>query len=105
MSRVDLMIGGRDYAVACSPGEEDHVRLLGRIIEEKMDALPGTTNQSEVRSMLFAALLLADEVQELRQQADQGAPDTPPADPALAQRLDAVAAKLEQLAASVEGLF
>lgn len=99
MSRVDLMIGGRDYAVACSPGEEEHVRMLGRIIEEKMDALPGTTNQSEVRSMLFAALLLADELHELRQQVDQGA------DTATTERLEALAAKLEQLAASVEDLI
>ncbi|MBN9143579.1 MULTISPECIES: cell division protein ZapA [unclassified Novosphingobium] len=102
MSRVDLMIGGRDYAVACSPGEEEHVRMLGRIIEEKMDALPGTTNQSEVRSMLFAALLLADELHELRQQVDQGAPRC---DPATAERLETLAARLEQLAASVEDLI
>ncbi|WCT78520.1 cell division protein ZapA [Novosphingobium humi] len=102
MSRVDLMIGGRDYAVACSPGEEEHVRMLGRIIEEKMNALPGATNQSEMRSMLFAALLLADELHELRQQLDQGAP---PADPATAARLEALAAGLEQLAASVEDLL
>lgn len=102
MSRVDLMIGGRDYAVACSPGEEEHVRMLGRIIEEKMNALPGATNQSEMRSMLFAALLLADELHELRQQLDQ---DAPPADPATAERLEALAAGLEQLAASVEDLL
>ncbi|WDF71541.1 cell division protein ZapA [Novosphingobium sp. KACC 22771] len=98
MSRVELMIGGRDYAVACSPGEEDHVRMLGRIIEEKMDSLPGATNQSEVRSMLFAALLLADELHELRQQVEQSA------DPAATDRLEAIAARLEQLAASIEDL-
>lgn len=98
MSRVDLMIGGRDYAVACSPGEEEHVRMLGRIIEEKMDSLPGATNQSEVRSMLFAALLLADELHELRQQVEQSV------DPATTERLEAIAAGLEQLAASIEDL-
>jgi cell division protein ZapA len=102
MSRVELTIGGRDYAVACAPGEEDHVRVLGGIIEEKIAALPEASNQSEVRAMLFAALLLADEVQELRQQVEMGVPcDT---DPALARRLGAVATILEQLAASVETL-
>jgi len=98
MSRVDLMIGGRDYAVACAPGEEDHVRGLGRIIEEKMAALPGGANQSEVRAMLFAALLLADELQELRQKVASGP------DPALTQRLGALASRLEQLAVSIESL-
>lgn len=109
MNRVDLIIAGRDYAVACAPGEEDHVKMLGRLIEEKMAALPGATGQSEARGMLFAALLLADEVQELRQQVQQPAPapaDPPPVpvDPAMADRLGAIANRLEQLAAMVEEL-
>jgi len=104
MSRVDLMIGGRDYAVACAEGEEEHVRQLGRLIEEKMAALPGGANQSEVRAMLFAALLLADEVQELRQKAELAPAPASTPDPALAQRLGSLAARLEQLAGAIEGL-
>lgn len=107
MSRVDLIIGGHNYAVACPAGEEDHVRMLGGIIEEKMAALPGATNQSEVRGMLFSALMLADEVFELRQQAGQPSPSAASmlADPALAERLNGMAARLEQLAIAIEDLF
>jgi cell division protein ZapA len=66
LSRVTLMIGGRDYAVACAEGEEAHVAGLGQMIDAKLAELPSATAQSEVRSLLFAALLLADEVSELR---------------------------------------
>jgi cell division protein ZapA len=77
-----LTIGGRDYVVACAPGEEEHVRDLGRMIDEKLAALPEAQIRAR-RAMLFAALLLADEVQELRQQVEMGVPcDT---DPALAR--------------------
>jgi cell division protein ZapA len=66
LGRVTLMIGGRDYAVACAEGEEAHVAGLGQMIDAKLAELPSATAQSEVRSLLFAALLLADEVSELR---------------------------------------
>ena len=59
MSQVSLRICGRDYAVSCADGEEAHVHTLGNLIEEKLDSLPSSTAQNEVRTMLFAALLLA----------------------------------------------
>ncbi len=97
MSKVNLLIGGRDYAVSCADGEENHVRYLGSLIEDKLASLPPSTAQNEVRTMLFAALLLADEVSELRSAA-------PAADPALAERLERVAGKIEQMAAVIEAL-
>ncbi|NBC36391.1 cell division protein ZapA [Novosphingobium sp. FSY-8] len=73
MSNISLFVGGRDYVVACAPGEEAHVTALGVLIDEKLDELPESVAQSEVRSLLFAALLLADEVVELRQVAEDAA--------------------------------
>jgi cell division protein ZapA len=108
MSQVSLRICGRDYAVSCADGEEAHVHALGNLIEEKLDSLPSSTAQNEVRTMLFAALLLADEVSELRRHVDtpatQPAVNQPATDPALAGRLDAVANAITRIAATLETL-
>ena len=97
MSTVNLLIGAREYPVACAPGEEAHVSSLGAIIDEKLESMPPGVDDSEVRMLLFAALLLADEVQELRQSAA-----APAADPALGAKLAALAERIEQMAATAE---
>lgn len=101
MSNVNVTIGGRDYAVACAPGEEDHVGELGHLIDSKLEALPGAVAQSEARSLLFAALLLADEVYEWRASAPAAQSDD--AGEAEVSRLDNIAARLEILASHLEG--
>ena len=73
MSQVTLQIGGRDYVVACAPGEEDHVAHLGSVIHDKLADMPPALASNEPRVMLFAALLLADEVVELRLEAEAAA--------------------------------
>ena len=61
MSDVTLTIAGRGYTIACDPGQERHIGSLGRAIDAKLTELPGLAGQSETRTLLFAALLLADE--------------------------------------------
>lgn len=103
MSNVTLSIGGRDYTVACDTGEEAHVAALGRLIAEKLAAMPGNVALGESRSLLFAALLLADELNDLRQK-----PPTPTPPPAaaipeeLAHGLEAIAERIENIAAHLE---
>ncbi|MBK6801369.1 cell division protein ZapA [Novosphingobium sp.] len=94
MSNVTLRIGGRSYTVACAEGEEQHVLGLGRLIADKVDEMGGT--HSEPRQLLFAALLLADELHEARQRVAT----RPEIDPA---RLEALAARLENCASALEG--
>jgi cell division protein ZapA len=98
MSNVTLRIGGRDYTMACAEGEEDHVSSLGRLIDSKLQTLAGNAGMSETRQLLFAALLLADELHEVGSQP-AAAPSEPAFDPA---RLEALAEKLESCAASLE---
>jgi len=93
MGNVTLTIGGRHYTVACGDGEEPHIEKLGRLIDAKVSSLPNVAGQSEPLTLLFGALLLADELQELK---SQGAP------PAAHQ--DRVAETLESLAESLESL-
>jgi len=92
VSNVRLAIAGREYTVACSPGEEPHLTTLGQMIDSKLSTLPNTVGQSEVRRFLYAALLLADELHDLR--ADPR-PETAETLEALADRLEALAAELE----------
>ena len=100
MSNVTLKIGGREYTVACADGEEAHVTGLGTLIDDKLTDMPNALAHSETRSLLFAALLLADEVFERRAQAAANLPSIEPTpDPALAGHLDAIAARIERLAA------
>lgn len=90
MSNITLSIGGRSYTVACAAGEEDHVRSLGAMIDARVRQMEGLATQGEARMLLFAALLLADDLHEARNR------------PAEAGLLDAVADRLENLAARLE---
>ncbi|WP_033073234.1 cell division protein ZapA [Sphingopyxis sp. MWB1] len=61
MADVKLSIAGRTYDVHCADGEEQQLFRLAAMIDEKARSFGGGT---EVRQLLFAALMLADEVQE-----------------------------------------
>ncbi|GGD91722.1 hypothetical protein GCM10011515_09240 [Tsuneonella deserti] len=63
MSEVALSIGGRVFRVACAPGEEERVGRLGALINEKLASM-GNLSGHEAQNILFAALLLADQVHE-----------------------------------------
>ena len=98
MAQVRLSIGGRTYDIACRAGEEIHFEALGAIVDAKArevaTALGGT---NEVRQLLLAALLLADELK-----SDGPTPPPPPEDPALGPQIDAIAERLESLACALE---
>lgn len=66
MSEVTLQIGGRAYKVACADGEEAQLARLGGMIEQKLKQMEGNLAPSEAQNLLFAALLLADELHEAR---------------------------------------
>lgn len=96
MSNVTLEIGGRAYKVACATGEEEHVAELGRMIDARVKSLPA---QSESRTLLFAALLLADEIYDLKAKA-ASASETNAAE--FAEPLEKLAERLESLASHLE---
>lgn len=68
MSEVTLIIGGRRHTVSCADGEEAHIADLGRMIDKKF-AQMGNPTGPDSQNMLFAALLLADELHETREAA------------------------------------
>ena len=103
---VDLTIAGRTYQVACREGEEDNLRAAARLVDGKSrEALAGLGTLSEARQFLFASLLLADQlIDKSPEAAAAAAPPAPAApDPALVERAEALANRLEILAATLEG--
>ena len=105
MSNVTLKIGGRNYAVACAPGEEAHVAELGELIDGKITAMGTSGGQNETRSLLYAALLLADELHETRKGKPAPATAPPQEDETLAEiapTLERIAVRLENLATQIE---
>lgn len=103
MSNVTLEIGGRQFSVASADGEEDHVVKLGRMIDDKLRAMGGAAGQSESRMMLFAALLLADEIHEIKTRGGAPLPEDPaPVIDKIAHGIEVAAKRIENLALSLE---
>jgi cell division protein ZapA len=99
MAEVDVIIAGRPYKVACRDGEEDTLRAAARLVDAKsQEALAGLGTLSEARQLLFAGLLLADQLIDQRPEA--AAPAGP--DPQLAARAEQLARRLESLAEHLE---
>ena len=103
MAQVDLIIAGRTYQIACRDGEEENLRAAARLVDEKSrEALSGLGTLSESRQLLFASLLIADQMIDGGSGSAVPAPAAPPRDPIIAERVSALAERLEALAASLE---
>ena len=101
MAHVDVEIASRRYSVACRDGEEEHLRSVAAIVDGKaQDAAAALGSLSEARQLLFASLLLADELKEHR----SGQPKPAPAeiDPAILDALERLAGRVESLAEQIE---
>ena len=71
MAQVTITINKREYAIACENGEEIQILKLGRMLDEKANALTsalGHINESQLLAMV--GLLMADELSELKKSAN-----------------------------------
>lgn len=100
MAEIDLIIAGRAYRVACRSGEEDSLRAAARLVDAKSrEALSGLGTLSEARQLLFAGLLLADQLID-QSGGDLALPAAP--NPELLTRAERLATSLESLAQHLE---
>lgn len=98
MAEVELTIAGRPYRVACRAGEEPNLLAAGAMVDAKSrEALAGLGALSESRQLLFAALLLADQLVDGRTDLVDAGPD-----PALAEQAESIAVRLEAIADALE---
>lgn len=106
MADVTIEVGGRRYDVTCRDGEEDQLRSLAKLVDEKAaQARAAVGGVTEVRQLLLAALLLADELADLRAAKANGKSNghASAPDPALAGALERLAARVESVADHLEG--
>jgi cell division protein ZapA len=103
MAEVEVRIGGRKYELSCRDGDEDRVRGLAGMIDRKAaDAAQAMGDLNEVRQLLFAALLLADELSE--EQAKAAPPAPPPTAQPSAMEDEVAIMVIDELASRVESL-
>jgi cell division protein ZapA len=101
MATVDVEIAARRYSVACRDGEEEHLRAVADIVDRKaQQAADALGSLREVRQLLFASLLLADEVKEHRA-GNSPPPDAGP-DPRVVDALARLTDRMERLAQRLE---
>lgn len=99
MAQVSFEIAGRPYTVGCRDGEEPHLRgLAARLDALAPAAARASGGLSQERTLVYVALMLADQVADLERSPAKGIP--PHLLERLAERLEAVATALEEPAAN-----
>ena len=67
MAQVTLSVNGRPYVVGCEDGQEAHLTELAKLFDTQVRQVSQDVGQlGETRLFLMAALLLADELSDLR---------------------------------------
>jgi cell division protein ZapA len=107
MAQIEVEVAGRRYTVACRDGEEAHLRTLAALVDKRaQDAAAALGSLTESKQLLFASLLLADDLNESSAAPPAGAAPAPapppPTDPRVAEALERLAGRVESLADRLE---
>lgn len=115
MAQVTVKINGYTYTVGCEDGQEQHLSAMAEQVEKRIDSIKVLGgNSGEARLLVLAALLMADEIHDLRIEQDglrtaaartsrreAKEPGDKPA-PELSRKLGRLALRAEQIAAEME---
>ncbi|MBI0435134.1 cell division protein ZapA [Roseomonas sp. KE0001] len=107
MGQVTVRVGGYTHPVSCEDGQEGHLIALAADVDRRVSSIRAMGGQfGESRLLLLAALLLADEIHDLRVELSQARAGqsgaAPAADPRLAERLGRLAERIEGIAATLD---
>ena len=111
MAHVTVKINGYAYTVGCEDGQEMHLQAMAAQVEKRVDSIKALGgNSGEARLLVLAALLMADEIHDLRAEleAARRAPRREPVavaaspDPELGRALNRLAVRAEEIAAELE---
>jgi len=81
MAEVNLNIHGKNYGITCDPGQENRVLEVGQYVDDRardIGAAGAASNENHL--LVLTALVLADEIKELRDNliaAQNGQPTSP----------------------------
>jgi cell division protein ZapA len=106
LAQVNVKINGYSYTVGCEDGQETHLAAMAGQVESRVASIKALGgNSGEARELVLVALLMADELHDLRielEEARRGAP-LRKADGEGSRRINRLAARAEQIAADLEG--
>jgi cell division protein ZapA len=69
---VTVTINGRSFRMACDEGQESHLQNLAKSVDAKISLLRGAFGDiGEQRVTVMAAIMLADELHEASQEAQE----------------------------------
>ena len=105
MAQLTVKINGYAYTVACADGQEQHLQAMAEQVESRVDRIRALGSQSgEARLLVQAALLMADELHDLKLEmaALRRARPVAAEDGVLNDRLSALADRAEEIAATLE---
>jgi cell division protein ZapA len=107
MAQITVTINGRGYQIACDDGQEEHLVKLAAYVDKRVSELTAAMGQiGDTRLLVMACLLIADELSDsyaaLESERKRPPGLTPEAEAAMAQGIDALAARIEEIAARLE---
>ena len=104
MARVEINLNNRPYPIACEDGQEGRVREVASFVQERIREIQGSVRTAtDTHLLVMVALMLGDELLDLREGKVPGAAAPSPLDdPELSSRLQKLADRIEAIAARVE---
>jgi cell division protein ZapA len=108
MGQVSITIRGRQYQIACDDGQEANVARLGKYLDQQAEQVQKSAKNtfSDALLLVMVGLLVADELSdasaEAQAQAQIQAAARAKADQEIAAAINALAEKVEEVAARVE---
>jgi cell division protein ZapA len=98
MAQLTVRINGFAYPVGCEDGQEPHLLAMAADVDQRIANIKAIGNQTgEARLLVLAALLMADEIHDLKASLATRT-DSPPS----RRRLSRIAEKAEDLATQIE---
>jgi cell division protein ZapA len=99
LAKADISFRGRNFSIACAPGQEKRIQRLGDQLHDRASQISAAVGDiGEDRLLLITALALLDELDGARRQASGPSE----AELRAAEQLAGLAAKVEALAARLE---
>jgi cell division protein ZapA len=96
VAQLTLKVNGYYYTVGCEDGQEEHLKAMAAEVERRIERIKTMGGRGdEARLLLLAALLMADELHDLKLAA-ASRPDE--------DRLALLAARLARLAGEAEAI-
>jgi cell division protein ZapA len=106
LAQLTIKINGYAYPVGCDDGQEHHLQQMAAEVEARVDSIKALGGQSgEARLLVLAALLMADEIHDLRRTVESLQPEqvfASPADSEAKKRLARLADRAEEIAEGLE---